>query len=100
LAETAGAGVGGEQVNRDQELRQYLDEKFAELQAKFEGLDAKFATKEDLERVETALLTEFHKWASPFEPRQKSHTAVLQAMDLEAEALANRAKKLENRQPS
>jgi len=51
-------------------------------------------------RVETAPLTEFHKWASPFEARQESHTAVLQAMDLEAEAWANRVKKLENRQPS
>jgi hypothetical protein len=39
----------------DEELEQYLDAKFAEM-------DAKFATKADLERVETTLLTEFHKW--------------------------------------
>jgi len=32
----------------DQELKQYVDGKFAR----------------DLERVETALITEFHKWAS------------------------------------
>ena len=48
----------------DAELRQYLDAKFAEM-------DGKFATKQDLERVETALL--FHKWASP----------ALRAIDLE-----------------
>jgi hypothetical protein len=45
----------------DQELKQYLDERFA-----------KCATKEDLERVETALLTEFHKWASPADMRTRS----------------------------
>ena len=28
-----------------------------------------------LERVETTLLTEFHKWESPVELRQKSHAA-------------------------
>jgi hypothetical protein len=37
---------------------------------------------EQLERVETRLLTEFHGWASPFETRQ-------------LEASADRAKKLE-----
>jgi hypothetical protein len=58
----------------DQELKQYLDAKFAEQ-------DAKFAR--DLERVETALLTEFHKWASPAELRTRSHAAALRAIDLE-----------------
>jgi hypothetical protein len=42
----------------DQELKQYLD--------------AKFATKQDFERVETALLTEFHKWASPADMRART----------------------------
>jgi hypothetical protein len=34
---------------------------------------------ERLEKVETTLLTEFHKWASPVETRQRSHAAVLRA---------------------
>jgi hypothetical protein len=34
-----------------------------------------------LEKVETTLLTEFHKWASPVELRQKSHAAALRALD-------------------
>jgi hypothetical protein len=72
----------------DQELKQYLDGKFSEM-------DAKFATKRDLERVETALLTEFHKWASPADARTKSHTATLRAIDLEMEALTERVQKLE-----
>ena len=95
----------------DQDLRQYLDgkfreinekvaevnAKFAEVHAKFAEMDGKFATKQDLERVETALLTEFHKWASPADARAKSHTATLRAIDLEMEILTERVQKLENR---
>jgi hypothetical protein len=44
-----------------------------------ETFAAKFATKQDLERVETRLLTEFHKWASPVELRQRSHSAAMRA---------------------
>ena len=49
----------------DQELTQCLEMKFTEIHEKIAGLDSNFATKQDLERVETTLLTEFHKWASP-----------------------------------
>jgi len=90
----------------DQELKQYLDGKFveldgtlagrfAEIEQKFVEMNAKFATKQDLERVETALLTEFHKWASPSEARARTHTAALRAIDLEMEALTERVQKLE-----
>jgi hypothetical protein len=72
----------------DQELRQYIDAKFAEVHKDL----GKFATKEDLERVETALLTEFHKWASPLGARMRTHTAVQRAIDAEMEA---RVQKLE-----
>ena len=77
----------------DQELKQYLDGKFAAIDTKLAQMDTKFAR--DLERVETALLTEFHKWASPAEMRAKSHAAALRAMDLEMEALTERVQKLE-----
>jgi len=50
---------------------------------------------EQLERVETALLTEFHKWASPVEMRVRSHSAALRAIDLELESVNDRVKKLE-----
>ena len=36
---------------------------------------------QQLERVETKLLTEFHKWASPVELRVRSHAAALRAID-------------------
>jgi len=49
-----------------------------------------------LERVETTLLTEFHKWASPLEMRQRSHTAALRALDVELEAVSDRVTRLES----
>ena len=51
--------------------------------------------KEQLEKVETTLLTEFHKWASPVELRQRSHAAALRALDAEVESLSDRLKNLE-----
>jgi hypothetical protein len=50
-----------------------------------------------LEKVETALLTEFHKWASPVELRQKSRAAAIRALDTEVEAISDRLKNLEGR---
>jgi hypothetical protein len=48
-----------------------------------------------IERVETSLLTEFHKWASPIEMRLRSHTATLRALDVELEAVSERVTRLE-----
>ena len=47
--------------------------------------DDKKWIKDQLEDMETKLLTEFHKWASPMDARVRSHTAVINAMDLELE---------------
>lgn len=55
----------------------------------------KQAMLERLEGVETKLLTEFHKWASPVEMRVRSHSAALRAMDIEVETIADRVTKLE-----
>jgi hypothetical protein len=52
---------------------------------------------EQLRTVETSLLTEFHKWASPSEARQRTHTAALRAIDLEMEALSERVAKREGK---
>jgi len=80
----------------DQELKQYLDRKFAEVETKF---DTKFADVDaKIERVETALLTEFHKWASPADMRARAHTAALRAFDLDMESLTERVNKLEGKQ--
>jgi len=52
---------------------------------------------EQLEHVETKLLTEFHRWASPTEMRVRSHSAVLRMLDIELESLGERVTKLEER---
>jgi hypothetical protein len=72
-----------------------LDSKIGALDTRLQAMDVKFATKQDLERVETNLLTEFHKWASPVEARAKTHAAAIRAIDLEMEALTERVQKLE-----
>ena len=53
--------------------------------------------REQLEKDETSLLTEFHKWASPLELHQPGHAAVLRALETEVEALSDRLKKREGR---
>jgi hypothetical protein len=52
---------------------------------------------DQLRTVETSLLTEFHKWASPSEARQRTHTATLRAIDLEMESLSERVAKLDGK---
>jgi hypothetical protein len=54
---------------------------------------------EKVERLETTLLTEFHKWASPQEARIRTHSAALRAIDLELEAVSDRVTKLEDQRP-
>lgn len=49
--------------------------------------DDKLWISQRLEKVETTLLTEFHKWASPVELRQRSHAAALRALDAEVESI-------------
>jgi hypothetical protein len=50
-----------------------------------------------MEKIETALLTEFHKWASPVITRLRSHSDAMRTLDLEMEALQSRVDKLESK---
>ena len=56
-------------------------------------------TNARIEQVETALLTEFHKWASPAEMRARTHAAAIRAIDAEIEYLSDRVTKLEGKPP-
>ena len=73
----------------DTELKQYL----IEMEDRLKGY-----VNERCEQVETKLLTEFHKWASPAEARTRTISAALRAIDVEREANDDRVKKLEGRQ--
>jgi hypothetical protein len=50
---------------------------------------------ERLERLETKLLTAFHKWSSPTDMRLRSHSGSIAALELEMRDLQDRVKKLE-----
>ena len=58
--------------------------------------DDKRWIQDHLERVETKLLTEFHKWASPQETRLRSHSA-LRALDEEMESLTDGVSNIEKK---
>ncbi len=74
-------------------FREQMLQMEARLEAKIER--TRIEASENLERVETTLLTEFHKWASPLDARLRTHTALFRAIDLEAEAMDERITKLE-----
>lgn len=93
------------------EDKAWLSERFAFERSAAKADLERFATKVDLERVvvafnealervETRLLTEFHKWASPMEMRQRTHTATLKALDAEMEYIQDRVTKLEGNKAS
>ena len=74
----------------------------AEITASEERMGSRMAeseqrTRAGMERIETALLTEFHKWASPVITRLRSHSDAMRTMDLELEALQGRVDKLEGK---
>jgi hypothetical protein len=52
--------------------------------------------KDQMESMETKILTAFHKWASPVDMRQRSHAATLRALDVEVESLSDRVKQIED----
>ena len=83
------------------EDKQWIANQIAsQLAASEERMGAKLVASEErmaarIEKTETALLTEFHRWASPVEMRQRTHAAALRAIDTEMEALPDHVKKLE-----
>ena len=78
----------------DAELKQYLIEMEERLVSSLKAY-----VNERCEEVETKLLTGFHAWASPTEARHRTISAALRAIDLEMEANAALAQKLEGRPP-
>ena len=78
----------------DAELKQYLVGMEERIVSSLKGY-----VNERCELVETKLLTEFHKWASPAEARHRTISAALRVIDLEMESNKDLAKKLEGRPP-
>jgi hypothetical protein len=93
----------------DQELKQYLDAKFAECATKRDL--SEFATKKDLEaletrvnarieKVETSLLGAFYGWARPMEIRVNGMTTTVMGFDERLALAEQRISELERRRAS
>jgi hypothetical protein len=74
----------------DDELRKYLI-----------GMEERLVRHIDAktEHVETALLTEFHKWASPVDAKLRTHRSWFTEVDAELQLLKARIAKLEEEKP-
>lgn len=85
----------------NQRFENLLDRRLEALESRFDEriVQSETRMRELIERVETSLLTEFHKWASPMEARMRAHTAILRAIDLDKEHMDERLRKLEGRDP-
>jgi hypothetical protein len=98
-----------DRFGRDQERSSAGDEDLKAYLTRMEGqlarMDDRMTQMEDrlsqrIEKVETSLLTEFHKWASPVESKLRTHRSWFYEVDAEVELLKERIKKLEARNPS
>ena len=78
----------------DTDLKQYLIEMEERIVSSLKGY-----VNERCEQVETKLVTEFHKCASPADARHRTISAALRAIDLEIASNKDLAKKLEGRPP-
>ena len=78
----------------DTDLKQYLIEMEERIVSSLKGY-----VNERCEQVETKLVTEFHKCASPADARHRTISAALRVIDLEMESNKDLAKKLEGRPP-
>jgi hypothetical protein len=95
------AGIAGqlrEVETRSVGLLREMETKLREMETKLREMETRFEIR--IEQVETTLVTEFHKWASPAEARARTHAAALRAIDLEMEQLSGRSKALEDRKAS
>ena len=55
--------------------------------------------KQQLEALETKLLSAFYTWAQPVELRQSTHREAIRAVDIEIENFKKRVAALEGRPP-
>ena len=81
-------------------LERYFTKRLDEMDAKIDRTNAKidkFHADLDakIEKVETTLLTEFHKWASPIDAKVRTHRSWFSEVDAELDLLKLRVKKLE-----
>jgi len=82
----------------DQELKQYLDARFAEVDRRAEATERDLAAR--IEKVETSLLGAFYGWARPMEIRVDGMTKTVMGFDERLALAERRISDLERRRAS
>jgi hypothetical protein len=82
----------------DQELKQYLDARFAEVDRRAEATEKDLAAR--IEKVETSLLGAFYGWARPMEIRVDGMTKTVMGFDERLALAERRISDLERRRAS
>jgi hypothetical protein len=82
----------------DQELRQYLDSRFAEADRRAEAMEPR--VKALIEKTETNLLGAFYNWARPMEARVQGVSTMVTGFDLRLGLAEQRISELERKRAS
>ena len=84
----------------DNELKLFLTQIAERQDGRMDAIDARLtAIDAKIEKVETTLLTEFHKWASPVDAKLRTHRSWFTEIDAELQLLKARLDKLEGGKP-
>ena len=82
----------------DQELKQYLDTRFAEVDRRAEAMEKDIAAR--IEKVETSLLGAFYGWARPTEIRVSGMTKTVMGFEERLALAEQRIFELERKRAS
>lgn len=82
----------------DQELKEYLDSRFAEVDRRAEAMEARIDAR--IEKVETNLLGAFYGWARPMEIRVNGMTSTVMGFDERLALAEQRISELERKRAS
>jgi len=82
----------------DQELKQYLDSRFAEVDRRAEAMEERLRAL--IEKTETNLLGAFYGWARPMEIRVNGMTSTVMGFDERLALAEQRISELERKRAS
>jgi hypothetical protein len=82
----------------DQELKEYLDSRFAEVDRRAEAMEGRLEAR--IEKVETSLLGAFYGWARPMEIRVSGMTKTVMGFDERLALAEQRISELERKRAS
>lgn len=94
----------------DPELREFLEKLSSRIDSRFDAVERRlktleerseqFPTKDDVEKIETSLLTAFHGWARPMEVRVNNVTTIVMGFEERLALAEQRISELERKRAS